>query len=274
MRILAFDSGIGGITVLAPLLKKENNIEVVYFGDLAHFPYGTKSPERIRELTLRNIEFLIREKGSEKKFDLILVACNTASAQAIDAVEELGRKHQIPVVGMVAPSCRAALHSKPSRIVVLATPSTVRSEAYVRELNKQNASVSVVQKACPLFAPLVEDHLYSGPAVELIARRYLDSIVQPGDLMILGCTHYPFLLPALQATYSGHQWVEAGEAILSDAVVETLLKKNRTQVAPLPNTLNVYFSDKTASRDSVLLFLQQLGLEKQNLLQEFDILRS
>jgi glutamate racemase len=254
MKVLAFDSGVGGLTAMAPLfrheLKEGRPLDLSYFGDLANLPYGTKSPERIRELTERNLRALL-SKGSG--FDLLVVACHTASAHALDVAQKVGQEHKVPVVGVLEPGCRAALEKRGDRIVVIATGSTVRSGAYPRALLELGFKGQVLQKACPLFVPLVEDGMHSGPAVEWIIRHYLDSIVQPGDIVILGCTHYPFLAPMLRQIYRDCHFVEAGDALRKDPLVQKACGKK----AGRP-TLRLCFSDASTNELQARTLVQQL----------------
>ncbi len=256
MKIAAFDSGIGGLTAIAPLLKKFPEVSVTYLGDLANLPYGPKSPSRIRELTEKNITWLIQHAG---KPDLVLVACNTASAHALEVAHHISIKHGIPCLGVLDPGCKLAVEQKPKRIVVLATSGTVKSEAYSKKIRELGFKGELVQKACPLFVPLVEDHLYKGPAVEWIAENYLKGILLAGDQVILGCTHYPFLRETLVQLFPDCSWIEAGEALLKEKFFQKLF----TQPGPAATgpRLEIFVSDPTANLQGVRGFVTELGLD-------------
>jgi len=183
-----FDSGLGGLTVfkaLRALLPSEN---LVYFGDTARVPYGTKSPEAVIAFSREIAAFLLK-----KNIKLLVVACNTASSLAL---EEIRKVSSVPVLGVIAPGVEAALEAAPPGGVVLVTgtSATVNSRAYSRALAATGARVKVLEKACPLFVPLVEEGWCSKPVAATVAREYLAPFRgKKVDALILGCTHYPLL---------------------------------------------------------------------------------
>lgn len=260
MKLAAFDSGVGGLSALAPLFHAIPHLEVTYLGDLAHLPYGIKSPERVRDLTVRNIQQLLeREAALGREPECVLIACNTASAHALERVRPLCEKRGIPALGVLEPSCALALQRNAPRTVILATASTVKSRAYETSLRKMGYSHTIVHQACPLFVSLVEDSLLDGVAVDAILGRYLDSLqFTPADSIILGCTHYPFLLPALKKKYPNLHWIQAGEALLKLPLFATSGK-------PLPvlknSSLRLLFTDSTAPLEFIQRLLKALGLE-------------
>lgn len=186
-----FDSGIGGLTVVRELQHQLPHESLVYFGDTARVPYGNKSPETVRRYAREILDFLLL-----RDVKMIVVACNTASAHALD---DLQRISPVPVEGVVGPGARAAaLASKGGMIGVIGTAGTMKSGAYERAIKALSPQARVVQKACPLFVPLVEEGWLTGDAVRLIAHEYLDPFVPQGiDTLVLGCTHYPLLKPLL-----------------------------------------------------------------------------
>ena len=183
-----FDSGLGGLTVykaLRSLLPGEN---LVYFGDTARVPYGTKSAEAVVAFSKEITAFLLA-----RKIKLLVVACNTASSLALD---EIRRVSPVPVLGVISPGVEAALAAVPGggRVLVTGTTATVNSRAYSRALEASGARVSVLEKACPLFVPLVEEGWCRKPLAETVVREYLGPFRKRGiDALILGCTHYPLL---------------------------------------------------------------------------------
>jgi len=190
-RIGIFDSGIGGITVLKEILSLVPDADLVYLGDCARLPYGTKSPKTIIRYSLQCGRFL-----ASKDIDMLVVACNTASSHALPALEEA---LNIPVVGVVASGSRAAVDTGGEKIGVIGTPSTIRSGAYESALRALKPDVQVYSKACPLFVPLVEEGWCDDAVTEQVARRYLDEILNKGiDTLLLGCTHYPLLKRVLR----------------------------------------------------------------------------
>lgn len=186
-----FDSGIGGLTVLHALIRRLPAERLIYFGDTARVPYGPKSPETVRRFSRENVE-LLHERGVK----MIVVACNTASAHALD---DLRRSFPLPIVGVVGPGARAAARAtKSGRVGVIGTQGTVASDAYGRALRAIREDLEVVSRACPLFVPLTEEGLLDHPATRLIAEEYLAPFREDGiDALILGCTHYPLLKPLI-----------------------------------------------------------------------------
>lgn len=182
-----FDSGVGGLTVAREIMRQLPNERIVYFGDTARVPYGNKSKETVTKFSRQIVNFL---KKQEVK--AIVVACNTASAYAL---EELEQETDIPIMGVMKPGARAAiLATKNKKVGVVATEATIHSGIYNRYIKENDASVSVLEKACPLFVPLVEEGLWEDPVTDEIARRYLSELIDSGiDTLILGCTHYPML---------------------------------------------------------------------------------
>jgi len=187
-----FDSGIGGLTVVKAVSKLLPNENIVYFGDTARVPYGGKSNDTVVEYTLQAANFLLR-----KNIKLLIVACNTASSVAL---KDLRRFLTIPVIGMIEPGAKAALHESSSgKIGVIGTQATINNKAYSNELKKLNPKLKVYEKACPLFVPLAEEGWLDHKATELIAKEYLTEIKDKGiDTLVLACTHYPILIDVIQ----------------------------------------------------------------------------
>lgn len=188
-----FDSGLGGLTVVRALRARLPAERILYAGDTARIPWGTKSPETIRRYAVEIAAHLVR-RGARA----IVVACHTASAVALDAVRTVADGR--PVVGVVAPgAARAAAASRTGRIGVLATRATVRSGAYERAILSARPGAAVVANAAPLLVPLVEEGILDGPIVEEALRRYAGPLLEADvDVLLLGCTHYPLLAPAIR----------------------------------------------------------------------------
>lgn len=183
-----FDSGLGGLTVVRELQKQCPEVDILYFGDTAHTPYGTKGPEAVTRFSLQIADFLI-SKGA----DLIIIACNTASAFALEAVQK-AHPH-IPVLGVIAPAAQAALGKTKGRIGVIGTRGTIASGVYQTLLKNS----TVFTAACPLFVPLVEEGWARKSEAASIAKTYLNPLrLRRIDTLILGCTHYPLLLPVIR----------------------------------------------------------------------------
>lgn len=182
-----FDSGIGGLTVAKEIIRHLPNENIIYLGDTARVPYGTKSRETVIKYAEGNSRFLL-----SKGIKLLVVACNTASAYAIKALED---QLTIPVVGVIRPGAKKAVEStKNGRIGVIGTPSTIKSNAYPKVINKIDPDISVFSKACPLFVPLAEEGWLQNDISKNIAFEYLSELKKFDiDTLILGCTHYPLL---------------------------------------------------------------------------------
>ncbi len=188
-----FDSGLGGLTVVRELYRQLPGYRLVYFGDTARTPYGGKSAELVSEYAVQDAEFLI-SRGAK----IIVVACNTASALAMDA---LRRRLSVPVFEVVSPAVERAARLSAGRVGVIGTRGTVRSRIYEKKLGKAEPRAKIFSEACPLFVPLVEEGWHRGPVVETVAKKYLNRLrLRHVDTLILGCTHYPFLRPVIAKT--------------------------------------------------------------------------
>ena len=181
-----FDSGVGGLTVTREIMMQMPKERLVYFGDTARVPYGTKSRETIIRYSRQNIRFL-----KQQNVKAIVVACNTASA----FVEEVQKDFDIPIMGVVRPGSKAAIAStRNKRIGVIATQATIGSQIYSRVIRETNPEIQVFGKACPLFVPLVEEGWIEDSVTEEVVRRYVRELQEKDiDTLILGCTHYPLL---------------------------------------------------------------------------------
>jgi len=225
-----FDSGVGGLTVLKALMSRLPHESTVYLGDTARVPYGTKSGEVVTRYSLKNAEFLL-----ERGIKLLVVACNTASAVALPALEAA---LPVPVVGVIVPGAQAALaRTRGGGVGIIGTPGTIRSGAYQRALESADPRVRAKARACPLFVPLAEEGWTTGDVPLLVARDYLSEFTREGvDTLVLGCTHYP-LLKGVIAEVVGPQvtLVDSAEAT-AEAVASLLTARgglaSGTQGAP------------------------------------------
>ena len=187
-----FDSGIGGLTVMREVRKILPHEEIIYFGDTARVPYGTKSKDTVTRFSRENIRFLLRFNVK-----LVIVACNTASSLSLPV---LARSFKVPIIGVIKPGVRRALEGRQRGVVgVIGTRATVSSGAYEALLKKLDPSLRVISKSCPLFVPIVEEGWLDSRVTSNIIREYLDEFKKKkiGSL-ILGCTHYPLLKPAIK----------------------------------------------------------------------------
>ena len=182
-----FDSGLGGLTILQALRRTLPHEDLIYFGDSANVPYGSKSKQTVTRFSLAIAHFL-----ESQHVKMIIVACNTASALALP---ELRRQCRVPVLGVIEPGAQCAAQSTHNnKIAVLGTEATVKSNAYAKAIRKRLPQARITQQACPLFVPLVEENWAHAPATRLIAQTYLAHVLRSkADTLILGCTHYPVL---------------------------------------------------------------------------------
>jgi len=204
-----FDSGIGGLTVVKAIQAALPAEQIIYFGDTARVPYGTKSQITIRKYAADDTAILMRYQPK-----VIIVACNTVSALALDVVEKTCGN--IPVIGVLKAGAKLAEQvTKNNRIGVIGTHATICSNAYARAIKQLNADIEVISKACPLFVPLAEEGFVNHPVTKLVAEHYLTEIRrQDIDTLVLGCTHYPILRQVIEETIgTGVLIIDSAEAV-------------------------------------------------------------
>lgn len=217
MSIGVFDSGIGGLTVLKEIRKVLPDEKIYYLGDTARVPYGEKTKELIIRYSKEIVEFLL-----EKNVSAIVVACNTATALAL---KELKETFKIPIIGVIEAGARTAIEAtKNGKIGVIGTKATIQSGKYEEEIKLFNKKVKVLQKACPLFVPAVEEGILSGKLVNQIIKTYLDDFKGKVDTLILGCTHYPLLKDAISKIYPDIKIVDPAKETALD--LKEILEQN------------------------------------------------
>ena len=201
-----FDSGYGGLTVLKSIREELSEYDYVYLGDNARAPYGTRSFETVYEYTLQAVEFLF-DQGCE----LVILACNTASAKALRNIQQKNLPFIDPekrVLGVIRPSAEVVRsYSKTGHIGILGTNGTVQSESYVIEIQKQAPDATVVQEACPLWVPLIENNIYDNEGGRYFVKHHLDELLKKDDqidTIVLGCTHYPILKDIIEEMLPKH----------------------------------------------------------------------
>ena len=212
-----FDSGVGGLTVLRALLNRIPDADYLYFGDTARLPYGSKSAATVAHYAVGAVHYL-QEHGAQ----LLVIACNTATALALD---EIKAGSHVEVIGVVEPGAETAANTTSKRsVVVIGTEATVASHAYRRALEAKN--VAVREKACPLLVPLVEEGWTEHPVTEQVARIYLSEAFsedsRDADVLVLGCTHYPLLKPLLRRVVPGHVTIVDSAESTANAVARQL----------------------------------------------------
>lgn len=222
LPIGVFDSGLGGLTVVREMLDVLPHEDMIYLGDTARVPYGIRSKETVIRYALEGAKFMI-----SRGIKVLVIACNTVSAVGID---EIRKCTDIPVIGVIEPGARAAVgRSAARKIGVIGTEATIRSGSYPEAMLMMNPRLSITERSCPLFVPLVEEGWLDGELPELAAHTYLDHMKGEGiDALVLGCTHYPLLKPVLQRVMG------PGIALIDSATetvrtVRTVLERRRLQ---------------------------------------------
>jgi glutamate racemase len=242
-----FDSGFGGLTVLKALLTRMPDARYVFLGDTARLPYGSKSQRTIARYASESAQFLVNEQGAE----FLVIACNTASALALDAIRAAV---SVPVLGVIEPGAAAAAASSRSKdVAVIATEATVASHAYLSACQAQG--LRAVERACPLLVPLVEEGWIDSPVTAEIVGIYLDEVLKQAvaagvrpDALVLGCTHYPLLRSVFEkALPDGMQIIDSAEATAEEAarllgykttgVLEPILPISKTDPASSKTSL-------------------------------------
>jgi glutamate racemase len=189
-----FDSGIGGLTVVRQIHRILPHEDLIYLGDTARVPYGTKSPQTVVRFATEDARFMVQQNVKA-----IVVACNTASAWALSALE---KNYSVPIIGVIDPGAEAAARAtRNHRIGVIGTAATVRSQAYLKAIQTHDPQAQVFSQACPLLVPLVEEGWIKHSVTNDVISEYLASLLKERiDTLVLGCTHYPLLKTAIRKT--------------------------------------------------------------------------
>jgi glutamate racemase len=230
-----FDSGIGGLTVVKAIRTMLPNENIVYLGDTARLPYGTKSVDAIIEFSLENARFLM-SRGAK----CIVIACYSSTSVALDIV----RQHvDIPVIGVIEPGVVKALDvTKNGRIGVIGTSLTIFSGAYEKAFRRHDVKSEVLGKACPLFVSLVEEGWLEHPATELVCREYLEPLKEDGiDTLLLGCTHFPLLMPVFRRIMGDVHFVDASREV--GIALGSVLKSEHIDRTAGDGMLSIYLTD-------------------------------
>jgi glutamate racemase len=213
IRIGVFDSGVGGLTVLQEIYRQLPHESVLYFGDTARVPYGTRSATEILQFSRETLDWM-----AQQQVKMAIMACNTSSALALESVQA---EYDFPILGVILPGARAAARQG-RRIGVIATPATVNSNAYLNAIREANPQAEVWQVACPEFVPLIENNRLDDPYTLQVAREYIQPLLDRSiDTLVYGCTHYPHLEPVLrQFVPDTVQFVNPAVAVVSAATKE------------------------------------------------------
>jgi glutamate racemase len=249
-----FDSGVGGLTVVAALRRRLPGESIVYLGDTARLPYGTKSAQTVSRYSQRNVDFLVA-----LQVKAIVVACNSASALALPSLSA-----PVPLFGVLQPGAQRACEVSGGRVGVIATESTIRSGAYELALRSLRPELEVHSQACPLLVPLVEEGWIDDPVTEQVATRYLAPLLRAKiDTLVLGCTHYPLLAPLLgRVAGEGVRLVDSAQSV-AEALARRLRELGLEADSPTPPRHRALLTDLTPRFEAIASrFLgEEAGLE-------------
>jgi len=195
-----FDSGLGGLTSIPPLRRRLPEEKIIYFGDTARTPYGSKAIRTIKGFSTEIADFLV-----QSNVKMIVIACNTVSATCVEDLRK--RFPQIPILGIIEPTARmvAAECKEANKVGIIGTKVTIASHAYSNMIKEMNPSINIVENACPAFVPLIEEGIIDNDIMDLTIKYYMDDFVKSNELdtIILGCTHYPLIKKNLERIYPG-----------------------------------------------------------------------
>ncbi len=239
-----FDSGLGGLTVLWEILNLHPSANIIYIGDTARIPWGSKKPETIRHYSTQLTRYLLK-KGA----DSIIVACHTASSVALDEVKSQAKG--LSVTGMILPSAKDAVKiTKNKKIAILGTKTTIASNAWGTAIKKLDPGINIFSTACPLFVPIVEEDLIDHQVASLMTRHYLESLKKVQvDTVVLACTHYPFLQkPISDFLGPGVRLINPGKSVAREL---------RPKTNQLTNKINLYFTDQPSPDNNFLSLIQE-----------------
>jgi glutamate racemase len=234
-----FDSGVGGLTVFKEIEKVLPDENLIYFGDTAHVPYGSKSKETVMKFTTDNILFLL-----QNKVKMVVVACNTASALALDHLKGI---LSVPILGVIEAGANKALQiSENKKIGIIGTTATIKSKSYEREIYKKDKKARIYTQSCPLFVPMVENSMLSGDIVDQVVALYLKEFKNKGiDTLVLGCTHYPLLKHAIARYLKGVNIIDSAEEVAFYTRV-VLMERGILHDSNKPAKKDFYVTDEAA----------------------------
>lgn len=229
-----FDSGVGGLTVLAEIRKTLPNENIVYLGDTKNFPYGSRSKEEIIEFAIQNVEMLIK-----KQVKVIVIACGTATSQALDVLKE---KFDIPIIGIIEPTVQYVENQNYEEIGVIATEGTIRSGAWEQKLKEKMPEIKVTNKACPMLATIAEEGKAQSPQGRKVIKEYMAPFKEKHiDKIILGCTHYPIYEPIIREEL-GYEVELINTGVTVSKYLEKYLKENNLENNEIAKKENIYLT--------------------------------
>jgi len=232
-----FDSGVGGLTVVRAVQQLLPAESIVYLGDTARLPYGSKSPETIRQFADEDVRFLLCHEVKA-----IVVACNTATAHALPQLRE---HYRVPILGVIEPGVDAALADpRAERIGIIATRGTIGSHAYQHALAQRRTGLMIHGQAAPLLVPLIEENWLDHPATREVLRSYLEPLVEKGiDTLLLACTHYPLLIPVLRELLPAEVRLVDSATTCAEHLQRELGRLSLLAPADQTGTLEIFLTD-------------------------------
>lgn len=253
-----FDSGLGGLTSIPHIIKQLPNEKIIFFGDTARTPYGSKSPETIRQFTLQIGDFLVKNNVK-----MIVIACNTVSATC---VETLRRAYpDIPVIGVISPTAKVVANkcNLSDNIGIIATKVTVKSGAYEKKIEEKHPGLHLFSKACPAFVPLIEEGIIDNDIMDLTIKYYLDDFIKENNInrLVLGCTHYPLLTENLNRIYPEVRLISSSKEVVTAVHIEL---EKRDMLAG-ENDLENFFYASDLSENFVNMIETILGKDQEEL---------
>ncbi len=256
-----FDSGIGGLTSIPYIMRQLPAERIVFFGDTARTPYGSKSPQTIRQFTLQIGEFM-----AKKGVKMMVVACNTISATSLDELQ--AAYPDIPVIGVIAPTAKVVARDVPpeSHIGILATKATIRSGAYVSKILEHDPSRQhIYSTACPAFVPLIEEGIIDNQIMDLTIHYYLDRFVEEHqiDTFVLGCTHYPLIADNLRRIYPDIRLISSSKEVATAVNIE--LSRRHMYAGPHNQEKDNVFYASDLSENFVNMIQRILGRDQDEL---------
>lgn len=215
-----FDSGLGGLTSVPVLKRALPNEKVLYFGDTARTPYGSKSPDTVCKFSAQIVDYL-----KSKNVKLIVIACNTVTAMALDMLRE--RYPEVPIVGVIDPTARRVAADGVCNVGIIGTKVTIESGVYAESIHSLNPNINTYSLACPAFVPLIEEGIIDNEIMDLTIKYYMDDFVKNNNIdnLILGCTHYPLIATNIKRIYPELKLYNSSAEVISD-VVDILTEKD------------------------------------------------
>lgn len=257
-----FDSGVGGLTSVLHMMDRLPKERIIFFGDTARTPYGSKSIDTIRQFTIQIGDFLVKQGVK-----MIVIACNTVSATAIEILRE--RYRDIPVIGVISPTAKEVAKecTEDDRIGIIATKVTTDSGAYEKKIHKNNPRLKVFSKACPAFVPLIEEGIIENEIMDLTIKYYLDDFIRKNSLntLVLGCTHYPLIEKNLKRLYHDIKIISSSAEVVT-AVDMELSERQMYGEEKLGDDI-FYASDLSTNFTEMINLI--LGDEEENLRIKF-----